>query len=100
MNSIHAPPKQTNNQKQKENEKGKAKLKPPSKPGTMWADIVKTKGNDLIWGTAIDGKTEFSLDGTRAKDRKISHKAATTSATQNNPLLPVKEPNTHRRDKS
>jgi hypothetical protein len=92
MNSIHAPPKQTNNQKQKENEKDKAKLKAPSKPGTMWADIVKSKGNDLIWGrTAIDGKTEFSLDGTRAKDGKISHKVATTSATQNNPLLPVKE---------
>jgi hypothetical protein len=58
----------------------------------MWANIVKSKGNDLIWGrTAIDGKTEFSLDGTRAKDRKNSHKVATTSATQNNPLLPIKE---------
>jgi hypothetical protein len=92
MNSINTPPKQTNNQKQKGNEKDKAKLNPASKPGTMWDDIVKSKGNDLIWGrTAIDGKTEFSLDGTRAKDRKISRKAATTSATQNNPLLPVKE---------
>jgi hypothetical protein len=53
---------------------------------------VKSKGNDFIWGrTVIDGKTEFSLEGTRAKDHKISRKLIAAGAIQNNPLLPVKE---------
>jgi hypothetical protein len=65
---------------------------PPSKPGPMWAEIVKSQGNDFIWRrTVIDGKTEFSLDGTRARDHKISRKSIAAGATQNNLLLPIKE---------
>jgi hypothetical protein len=70
MNSIHTPPKHTNNQKQKENEKDKAKLNnnsPSPKPqiptkiqntntkvnvqtgrqGIMWNEIVKS---NYMWG--------------------------------------------------
>lgn len=46
---------------------------PAGKPGSMWTDIAKAKGKDYIWRTEIiDGKTEFSLDGTRAKDCKTA----------------------------
>jgi hypothetical protein len=109
MNSIHTPPKQTNNQRQKENEKDKAKLnnnnslspKPQipikiqntntkvnvqsGKQGIMWNEIVKS---NYMWGPETqDGKTGFTQEGTRAKDRKTNRKIT----TQNNPLTPVKE---------
>ncbi|KAI5795934.1 hypothetical protein FPQ18DRAFT_387099 [Pyronema domesticum] len=70
---------------------------PAGKPGSMWTDIAKAKGKDYIWRTEIiDGKTEFSLDGTRAKDCKNSLKTA--AAAQSNPVLPVKE-SQHPRDR-
>jgi hypothetical protein len=109
MNSIHTPPKQTNNQKQKENEKDKAKLNnnnsPTPKPqiptkvqntnvkvndqtgrqGIMWNVIVKS--NYMRGPETQDGKAGFTQEGTRAKDRKTNRNIT----TQNNPLTPVKE---------
>jgi hypothetical protein len=67
----------------------------------MWADIVKSKGTDLIWGrTAIIGKIEFSLDGTRAKDRKTAARRPLPVPPKTTLFSPSRNQKTHGTDKS
>lgn len=110
-NSIHAPQNQSKNQQQKGKEKdntpiqttmekqpGKTFMKAMATTQTkvtatptkrinpsMWSDILKS---NTTWSPEIiKGKSQFSLDGTRAKDRKLARK--TTALTY--PLATVKE---------
>jgi hypothetical protein len=57
---------------------------------------MKSKGNDLIWErTTIDGKTEFSLDGTRAKDHKTATRWPLLVLPKTSPYSPSRKQKTH-----